>query len=59
MKELNKWLNENPYSKSIAPEVAKLAWKAALECVRDKMLPNCHEPIDIYDFIEEELHDSC
>ena len=31
-------------------------WKAALECVRDKMLPNCHEPMDIYDFIEEELN---
>ena len=30
-------------------------WKAALKCVRDEMLPNCHEPMDIYDFIEEEL----
>ena len=38
-------------------EFAKIYWEAALECVRDEMLSNCHEPMDIYDFIEEELNE--
>ena len=36
--------------------IRKAAWKTALKCVRDEILPNCHEPMDIYDFIEEELN---
>jgi len=55
MEQFEKWYNENERYNHSSCE--KDAWKAALECVRDKMLPNCHEPMDIYDFIEEELSD--
>ncbi len=42
----------------VCKEIREETWKVALECIRDKMLPNCHEPMDIYDFIEEELNES-
>lgn len=55
MKEFDKWLLTNEGQILVGDHRAKAAWRAALECVRDKMFPNCHELIDIYDFIEKEL----
>lgn len=59
LKQFDNWLNEIKCPKWNHREVciAEDTWKAALQCVRDRMLPNCHEPMDIYDFIEEELDD--
>lgn len=53
-----KWFKKHkPYEIYSCMDMAPKTWKAALECVRDKMLPNCYEPMDIYDFIEEELNE--
>lgn len=38
MEAFEKWLKENPYSKSIAPEVANLAWRDALEWAKEEMI---------------------
>ena len=54
MEQFNKWLASLHCKKQLTYADT---WKAALRCVRDEMLPNCYEPLDIYDFIEEELGD--
>jgi len=62
MKEFNKWLNKEcdegrtVYLSSYND--CKDAWKAALKCVRDKMLSGCEEcepDMSVIYFIKEEL----
>jgi len=53
--QLKKQYSQPDISSPIFDVGFKTGWKAALECVRDEMLPSCYEPMDIYDFIEEEL----
>jgi len=56
-KQFNKWWKKERRVDTLAGyKNDEDVWRAALECVRDEMLPNCHEPMDIYDFIEEELN---
>ena len=54
MKKFYKWWKKASQG-NINEYHAYEGWKAALKCVRDEMLPNCHEPMDIHNFIEEEL----
>lgn len=57
MREFEKWRNEQKVSGRSHKADARV-WQAALECVRDEMLASCDEPMDIYDFIKEELHEN-
>lgn len=62
LKEFKKWFDkECDEGKTIYPSSyydCSEGWIAAMKCVRDKMLPSCYEPTDIYDLIEEELDEN-
>ena len=57
MEQFKKWYKRYFGASKTWQIGAKQGWKAALKCVRDEMLLSCYEPIDIYDFINEELGD--